>query len=214
MRTTNYTTSPGEHVSHAALAAAQTAKKSKCRVRFDFNGIRLEASPKKSPVTLVWEFGRCWDQRAETYRLSKEGQTAAKKRAQEVARNQDATAAAIRTLCGLCSDKEPSRSWPSKLDCLVGWLHSFSHYADDIGVDMDAAAGVKSGGHEYVALLFESAGYKQDHHVGQPPEWFNTRERMGQYIVGQAIACLRRGMAPHPVTQAFAAKYYALPSAE
>ncbi len=47
----------------------------------------------------------------------------------------------------------------------------------------------------------EAIGYKNNAHVGRT-EW--TRQTIGEYIVGQAINCLRHGLPPHQVTRKFA----------
>lgn len=203
MKTITYEPMGGENIAHTVRHTARLSKTSGCRVRFRFNDVTLYATPKKSPVTIRWEWELINGQRAEQYRLSKKGQQERARRAAEIVSKQYAVTAAVRGLPGLVEN--------NNLDHLMGWLHSFVEHADDIGVDMNAAANLKGGGHEWIAILFESKGYKENPHVGQPPEWFNTRERMGQYIIGQAINCLRRGMPPHPITQSFVAKYYALP---
>ena len=65
-----------------------------------------------------------------------------------------------------------------------------------------------------LAAQLEAAGYAENEHVGEKPEWFNTRPRMAHYIVGQALNCLRIGMGPHPITGSFVDKYFALPKGD
>lgn len=203
MKTMTYEPSAGTRIEHACDEAVKLAKRSGATVRFKFNDVELKATPDLKPDEIVDDWRRESARLSEEYRNSPEGRAEAARRAAEIVSKQDAVTAAIRSLPGLVEN--------NNMDHLMGWLHSFVEHADDIGVDMNAAANLNGGGHEWIAILFESKGYKENHHVGQSPEWFNTRERMGQYIIGQAINCLRRGMPPHPITQSFVAKYYALP---
>jgi hypothetical protein len=102
----------------------------------------------------------------------------------------------------------------NNLDHLIGWLHSFAHHANAASVDFDAAAGLRRGGLEWICLLFESKGYRDGDGVGQDPDWFCTRARLGRYIIGQAINCMRKGLPPHPgATERFCSQYFALPDA-
>jgi hypothetical protein len=84
---------------------------------------------------------------------------------------------------------------------LMDWLESFTLPADDIAVKIN---------HGYIAGLMEGAGYVENDGVGNSPEWFSNQERMGRYIVGQAIACLKSGMPPHGITLSFVAKWRGL----
>lgn len=205
MKTITYTPSCGEHVSITAQSATTLAKENGCCVKTWFNEVCLYATPKKSPKTIEWEYLVALGQKHEAFRLSKRGQYLERNAKEFLAKAQDSVSAAIKSLPGLIH--------ANNLDHLMGWMHSFAHHSDIIGVDIDKAAGLKTGGYEWLAVLFESNGYKENHNVGNPPEWFCTKERMGQYIIGQAIACFRRGMPPHTVTFRFIEEYYKLPSA-
>ena len=184
---------PGEHVVRVARAASRIARERRCRVRFTFNGVKLDATPKKSPYTVVWEFHRIIGQLQSNYRLSRRGQEELRRRAAEIADKQSAIMALTQNL-GWVLDN-------TNLDTLMDWLKQFVRFADDSGVRIR---------HEDVAIQFESRGYQENHHVGQPAEWFNTRERMGQYLIGEAINSLRRGLPPHPITLQFIDKYWEL----
>lgn len=80
----------------------------------------------------------------------------------------------------------------------VRWLSRFSEWADYIGVNYNQQ--------EVIATL--ESKYQDGAHVGRPKEDFQADPQvMGEYIVGQAINCLKSGMPPHPVTQRFAKEY-------
>jgi hypothetical protein len=64
----------GDHIDNASRTASHLARKHNCMVRFDFNGVSLHATPKKSPVTIGWEYDQITGQHAERYRLSAAGQ--------------------------------------------------------------------------------------------------------------------------------------------
>lgn len=204
MKTLNYSATIGSHIQQAAREATRLAKSHRALVRMDFNDVLLRAAPKKSASTLLWEFTLGMSRAASNYRQSEKGQQEARRRALEVLQRQDAVTAAIRSLPGLLEI--------NNLDHLMGWLHSFVEHADDVGVDFNAAAGLTSGGLEWIAVLFEAKGYRQGEGVGQSPDWFTTRERLGRYVIGQALECIRSGMPPHPITQKFVADYFKLPA--
>jgi len=89
---------------------------------------------------------------------------------------------------------------PRQLDELVPWLAHFSEVADHVGVDFCYTS---------LASKLEAYGYAESAHVTKDKEaakrW--TRKQLGEYIVGQAIHCLRFNMPPHPLTQMFAEQY-------
>jgi hypothetical protein len=193
MKTMNYEPMCGDNIAHTVRHTARLSKTSGCRVRFSFNGVTLQATPKKSPVTLLWEWERINGQHAEKYRLSKKGQDAHAIRTAETARLKTQSETLLMALSSILLS--------GSTDELMGWLKSFALVADDVSVKLDTAT---------LAAKFEAAGFKENEGVGQKPEWFNTRPRMASYIVGQVINCLKRGMPPHPVTVSFVEKYQAL----
>lgn len=198
----------GSHISQACRDALDLAGKSKREVSFSFNGIQMFVPPKRRITVegLVKRFNYACRGQAERWRNSAEGLTFARERAEAIARKQEAVTAAIAVLPGLLAMESAQR-----MDAVVGWLASLVEDADDVGIDWDRAAGVR-GGMEWVAVLLESAGFRESDLVGEPEDSFTSRERMGRYIVGQAINCLRIGLPPHPITTKFAGKYFALPA--
>ncbi len=80
-------------------------------------------------------------------------------------------------------------------------LRELTEKADDCGVKFSTSA---------LADSLEAAGYKENENVTDDPDWLNTKDRLGRYIIGQIINCLRSGMPPHPVALKFISEYEAL----
>lgn len=195
MKTMTYRPIVGDRISHSVQEASRLSKTHRCRVRFEFNEVTLQATPKKSPVTLLWEWELICGQHYEQYRLSKAGQVARRLRNGEVATRRENVASLIARLPRLLAAGD--------VDGLMLWLDLFVDSADDVDVHFDCAE---------LARTLEASGFIENDLVGQPPASFNTREKVGRYIVGQAINCLRSGMPPHLLTQSFVAKYFEIPT--
>ena len=93
-------------------------------------------------------------------------------------------------------------SVPVSLHLLIPWLVDFSKAADNIDVVFDKQALVEK---------LESFGYVANMHVihdenkDAADNW--DRKTLGEYIVGQAINCLKHKMPPHPVIEKFAKEF-------
>lgn len=185
-----YAPEAGTHINRACAEACEIAKKTGEYVSFDFNQIILTATPETDAVSLSKEYDRVSDERRQSYLESPEGKAAAEKRAAEIVEKIGKVDALVSKLSGILKIGDVGN--------LMDWLESFTPAADDIAVKID---------HARLAEMMEAGGYIENDGCGNPPEWFNTQERMGCYIVGQAIACLRRGMSPHPVTLGFIEKW-------
>lgn len=179
----------GTHIARACREAVAMAITQNQPVEFDFNGVSILAEPSSDPVDLEDQFNAKMEARVQAYRESTDGIAEAQKRVSEVERKQQSINSALSALKDIVNDH----------DKLMLWLKSFAENADDIGVRFDKAK---------LADEFISAGFCENEHVGQKPDWFSTRPRMAHYIVGQAINCLRHGMGPHPVTASFVEKYF------
>ena len=190
-----YSPSAGTHIRYACQEAIALAGNRNRPVHFSFNGTRMKVH-KRLPLQHVL---RQWDERTEAsrrrYRNSPKGKAAAEKRNTEILRKQRSLNTSLDVLADIIADQ----------DKLMLWLKSFAQDADDIGVTFSK---------ERLAAQLEAAGYAENEHVGEKPEWFNTRPRMAHYIVGQALNCLRIGMGPHPITGSFVDKYFALPKGD
>ena len=188
-----YDPSPGTSIEVAAAEAIAQAKKQRCPVRFNFNGVKLVATAKKSPTTIVWEFHQILAQMSDKYRHSKKGIAADAKRDKEVADSQRQINLAFNALPELLLQPEPDR-----LGAVLHWLCDNQSAMDDIGIHFS---------HTDLVTLLERAGYQNNAQVGRRPETF-TRQAMGEYIVGQAINCLKSGLGPHQITHKFAEEYF------
>lgn len=192
MQTLEYSPSAGTHIGFACKEAVAMAMNQKAEVKFSFNGIALEATPESSPPALESEWSAKQEQAAKDYRESPQGIAAAKKRTADIIRKQRSLNTSLEVLADIIADN----------DKLMIWLKGVAEDADDIGVTLPK---------ERMIEQLEAAGFVENEHVGEKPEWFNSRPRMAHYIVGQALNCLRRGMGPHPVTGSFVERYFALP---
>lgn len=193
MKTVTYYPHAGTHIATACKEAVAMAMNGQ-DVQFSFNGVELLATPDSVPAKLEAEFSAKLEADAKAYRESPKGIADAKKRTAEILRKQRSVNTSLAVLKDIVADH----------DKLMLWLKSFTEDADDIGVQFTKSR---------LADELEAAGYAENEHVGQKPEWFCTRKRMAHYIVGQAITCLRRGMGPHPVTGGFVDEYFKLPQA-
>jgi hypothetical protein len=189
MTTSIYEPPGGTHIATACKEAVAMAMNGRQNVQFTFNGVELLATPDSVAAKMEAEFITKLEADAKAYRESARGIAEAKRRADEVKQKQRRLTAALSDLPRLIGNQ----------DHLMQWLKSFTEDADDIGVQFTKSR---------LADELEAAGYAENEHVGQKPEWFCTRERMAHYIVGQTINCLRRGMGPHPVTCGFVEKYF------
>lgn len=169
-----YEPSAGEHIEHACKQAAALAINTGEDVIFRFNDIEVTATPEGGWKELLKEWNQEFKTKQEEYRKSPEGIESARKRKLDIQNHQLLVDCAITALPSVLGSKE--------LDAVIEWLTSFCGPADDIGVKWDRSL---------VIGLFEAHGFKENEHVGKVPEWFNTRERMGRYIVGQAINCMK-----------------------
>ncbi|MEZ0262543.1 MAG: hypothetical protein ACAH80_16180 [Alphaproteobacteria bacterium] len=80
----------------------------------------------------------------------------------------------------------------------VGWMKDYAAVADNITLKTD---------HGTVLKKVLAAGYKEDAHVGEHEKLKENYAAAGEYIMGQAIACMKEGFAPHPITGKFAAEF-------
>ena len=190
MRVITYDPSPGTHIRNAATKARCMATKNRRPVRFKFNDVVLTATRKTSVDSLLWTFGLVMSQHAQQYRNSRRGREAEARRKQQIIDAQHRVDHLLNTL---------DASIQNGLDDTVLWLSRFSEVSDDCGVRYSTFD---------VSQKFVDAGYSENQHVGRPQEDFHDRQTMGEYIVGQAISCLRNGMPPHPITTKFADQYF------
>ncbi len=195
MNALTFEPSPGTHISHACKEAVAMAINKNSDVEFDFNGIKVTATPQSSPASLEADWDAKMAAEAKAYRESERYTAEQQRRAEEVKTNQqtvDRFMEEIELVLATCSR-----------DSLMEWLKPFVGASDDVEVKFD---------HKKLADLLEHFGYLENAHVGTPPEAFTTRKLIGEYILGQVVNCLRSGMPPHPITNSFIEKYFKLPA--
>jgi hypothetical protein len=193
MRTLHFHVSGGTHITSACEKATAMAKQNRAMVRFNFNETALFATPKKSPVTIEWEFQQATDRAGYRYRHSKAGRDFEAFLARQLAEHQAKIQSLITVL---------PLAIVGGMDSLMTWVKKFTPAADYEGVFYPSY---------WIREQLETAGYESGKHVGQKPEWFTTRQRVGEWILGQVLSSLEMGMPPHPVAVSFCEKYFALP---
>jgi len=184
----------GSHITKACDEAIGLAKESGNPVSFKFNDIALRVLPDDQSSVLVARWQSLLDDRQRAYRESPAGRKAAAERAETVKRKQVELDSCVEALPKILRAD-------NHLNALVYWLVEIVEPADDVDVAWDSAA---------VADRLIAAGYSENEYAGHEPEWFNSRERMGRYLLGQAINCMKKGLPPHSITLSFAQKYFAL----
>lgn len=178
-----------DEAAEAALRRANDRSLGCPPVAFSFNGVKIVAGAGDEAGALCRRYLSELEERGRKWRESPEGveweRAEAERRAADVARH------------ARCMAELPDAA--QDMDRLVDWLAEYSEVADRIHVDADFAA---------VLAALGAAGYAGDAHVGRPEEDFADTDVMGEYIVGQAISCMLRGMPPYPNTiKGFAREY-------
>lgn len=195
MKTIQFEPLAGTHIGHACKEAVALAINKQAHVSFSFNGVSLTATPESTPHGLLKEWETERDRQRKEYEASPECAAEKARREDQICKAQevvDSFMDGIEHVLCTCST-----------DSIMEYLKPFVAAADDIGVKFDKAK---------LADILESAGYANNMHVGKPPEAFNERIIMAEYILGQAVNCLRSGMPPHQVTNSFIERYFAIPS--
>lgn len=186
----SYVPLAGEHIKQACTRAIFIARSNEEDCGFKFNDIALIATPDSTVEQLEKLFFDEMDRAHQEYEASPKGIAAMAQRQEEVKQRQEAVSRLA------CADIEEM-----SMDEVIAWLKEFTHAADDIEVRKPLKT---------ITQLLEAAGFEANAHVGKEPGWFNTRQRMGEYVVGQAMECMKRGMPPHPICLTFCKKYEAL----
>lgn len=193
MKKMRYKTTAGLHISRACSEASALSKSENGLVRFDFNGVKLVASPKKSTATLIWEFDFTMARQSAPYKTSQayvDSQNRDRVKAIEI--NYE-----INRLVNLLD-------WSlQRMDLTIDWVRQFTPLADHVCAKYDKSA---------LKRKLEQAGYKENAHVGRAREDFNDRKVTGEWIIGQVINCISSGIGPHPIAVNFCEKYFSLPS--
>lgn len=187
-----YSPSPGTSIDFAVRYALNLARVKNRPVHFIFNDIKMKAHKRLSEKHLAGQWRDRLSASSVRYWSSSEGLAYKKQRAEEIEEKQLRIDTLMRTLPTL----------KRNLNHLMIWLQEFTEVADDVGVRFSPSN---------VIAELESEGYIANQHVGHVEQWFDSRIRVGQWLVGQALACLHKGMPPHPVASRFIDQYFALP---
>ncbi len=185
----------GECIDQSIRRSIELAHKHNRPVRFRFNDTPMRVSKRLSFRHLCNQWKHMREAAQIKFENSAEGRSRLANRAARICQAQEDTDDWIALLPSIVHD----------MDKLMQWLRHFSQSTDLIGVVYDRGSVVEQ---------LQAAGYRDNQHagMGHPPEWFCTRQRLGEYLVGQAINCLLCGMGPHPsLTPRFVAQYESLP---
>ena len=186
MSESKYDPLPGTDISDACRDALVIATRTGSPVGFRFNGVQVQAQPGQLIDEVIAGYLQECERRAEAYRNSPEGKRAAAEAEADRQRFQERTDALMRQL------PEAVQS----LDSLVRWCVAMSQSADRAGVTWD---------HAMAARTIVDAGYPANLHIRLPKSAFKKSTKLvGEWLVGQAVACMLKGMPPHPITEMFA----------
>lgn len=181
----------GTRIEDACEEAVRLARKNDCVVEFDFNDVHMQAftTDSASDVSARWHAET--DRRRAEYESSPEYAKKQESRRIAVLVSQNEIDRIIATIDRISGEAE----WMS-------WIKYFAELSDDVGVEIDLAE---------VSAALRRHGWVDGAHVGKPPGDFkNNKTMLAEYIMGQAINCLNRGMPPHPITRKFVDDYMAM----
>ena len=210
MKFFDYEPMAGEHILKSCSGAIKIANEQSLPVRFKFNGIVLVARSDSKPETLAEKYHADSDKRFEKYQKTKKYRVQIAKRNAEIKFKEVEIKKLFDRLDLIIKknflDKVVSENLKGRLPInteknqgeLLDWLDKFTPLADDIEIKFDRAA---------LASKLEEAGFIENESVGMNPGWFDTREKMARWILGQVINCLKKGMPPHPIMTSFIEKY-------
>jgi hypothetical protein len=175
----------GEHIAHACRESLAIANRRGAPVVFRFNGVDVTAAPGETPEAVHDRWQVKVAEQSEAYRSSSEGRRAKAEAAERLRSCRRRTDALMARLPGVVGD----------LAALVRWCVELSDAADHVGVKWNP---------ETAVAAIEAAGYRPNAHVGRPSEDFADRRIMGEYLVGQALDGMRKGMPPRQIIDSFA----------
>lgn len=182
----------GTTIKRAFADALAMAWKKNRVVRMSFNGLVFKVHKRLSVHHLMNQ----WKARTHAahlrYTASPEYKAEKERRRLEIIEKQEVADGLLEKLPNIIND----------LDSLMLWIKEFAFVADDIGVRFSSAS---------LYDQLRAAGYKAGENVGRSNEWFNTRERVGRYVVGQVLSCLADNYPPHPICRKFVEQYFEIP---
>lgn len=191
---TIYKPGVGMHIRDACREAVSFAQEAGESQTFTFNDISVTAYPDSDPDALVSAFSAKQEADYKAWQESPEGKKQAEDRRLELICKQATHEALVADLPNVLAERR---------DALMRWLSSYAEVADDIGVAKNFPVVVEA---------LQGAGYKNNEATGLPREEYAKPAIMAAYIAGQALACMIKGMPPHPMTMTFVERYFKLPT--
>lgn len=210
MNTITYEPLAGTHLDRAIREAHSLLKPSAKgqRAQVNFNGVNLLIGINDTPERIARLYDNICTHRSQRYRESEAGKAFAREQSERLTKMQDSLTTCIKMLPGLLNLKDEGLP-NGRTSLVMGWLNGFIECSDHIELDWDKAADCK-GGKEWVAILLESAGFREGELCGLPKDEYEKPETLGRWVIGQVINCLRTGMPPHPIGRKFIQEYFNL----
>jgi hypothetical protein len=201
----------GTHIGNACKEAIDLAIESDSPVVFTFNDIEIKAYETSTVEELCQKYSYETKVRAEAWHRTQEYKDQQDKRNLEVAEKSWQVLELFKKLdliiekcfiAKVMKDRGITLTLERSQEELLNWMELFVPLADDIAIEFDK---------ELLISKLNKAGFFENEEVGRNPDWFDTRDKMARYIIGQVIGCLKSGMPPHPMTVSFIEKYRELP---
>lgn len=150
-----------------------------------FNDIELRADIGTTAGDIVAEYHRLHNERAKSWFKSQEGRAFSKELRQRTEQAQNSSNRYMSLLSIIDF---------SSLESVIEWLVGIARSIDRIDVSCDK---------QRIVDAFESHGFMSDVNCYDKFD-AEDRENVARWIIGQALADLKRNNAPHPVLQQFA----------
>lgn len=200
MNEITYSPKAGEHIETASRNAQRIAFEKGQRVGFQFNDVRLWAFPAGSSDIPAKFYSTVVERRHNAYLESPEGKAAQKRRDSEIAEKQFACDNVTNNLDSILAHNSSTG--------VLFFIEKFCKAANDIAVTID---------HKRIIASLENAGFERNAYVMPSwalklqkkfwPKFFENKNRLYKYIIGQVLSCLYNGMPPHQVTLHFIEKW-------
>lgn len=177
----------GDHIHDVFKKALRMAWRKNRIIKFEFNEYKFTIRKRLSERHLRKQWEHMLDASSLRWRNSKEGREYFAEREAEVIKNQSEIDKLMSNLVSA-----------TNLDEILNWFELFVPLADDIRIRYNGAEIVK---------FLTKAGYSENYGVGERKHFFENKENLGRYIIGQCINCMNRGMPPHPICVKFIKDY-------
>ena len=181
----------GSWIGTACEKAVQMARSQNQPVKFEFNGIEVVANPNDDPESIHSIWNEKQEERTAKYHASDEYKEQQNKRRQEVTAKQEIVDRLVRIVGRIHSEEE----W-------MKWAAKLAGSADDCEVKLN---------NDELFIELKRHGWVPNANVSEDPkiraELATNKTMMAEYIMGQVMSFLSKGMPPHPMTMTFVDKY-------